>query len=85
MVVSILERLIPLLGAGTEPGQDALESLRKLAKHIPPGTVSPAAQQNQMQQMQMRQAQMRGMMQQPQQPMQQPPAAGAAPGMQAAA
>jgi hypothetical protein len=68
MVVSILEKLVPLLGASTEPGQDALDSLKRLAKHIPPGSVNQAAQNNQLQNLMLKRAQMQGMAQKPQQP-----------------
>lgn len=77
LVVKGLERLIPLLGAGSDAGQDALEALKKLSKHIPPGTVSPAAQQNEMEKQRMAFLQKQGMMQQA---MQRPPQqAGAQP------
>lgn len=83
MVVKGLEKLVPLIGATSPVGQDVLESIKRLAKHIPPGTVSPAAEQNQMQRMMLAQAQMQGMRPQiPPQiqgaPQAQPPAARAA-------
>lgn len=79
MVVELLSRLIPMLGASSDAGQDALESLRKLAKHIPPGTVSPASQNNNLQALALRQQQARGMMQPPQaQQSPQPPMQAAA-------
>lgn len=62
LVCKGLERLIPLLGASTEAGQDALDALKRLAKHIPPGSVSPAAQQTEMEKMRMAMLQKQGMM-----------------------
>lgn len=61
VVVKQLESLLPLVGASSEAGQDVLESIKRLAKHIPPGSVSPAAQGNQMQEMMLKLAQMKGM------------------------
>lgn len=46
MVVKQLERLIPLLGASSEPGAAALKALNSLAKHVPAGSVTPAAERN---------------------------------------
>ncbi len=54
----MMEDTVPLLGAATEPGRDLLKALTLLSKHIPAGTVSPAAQQNTMQSMMLKQAQM---------------------------
>ena len=47
-VVRQLEKLVPLLGAGSEVGKDVLKSLTMLTKHIPPGAVSPGLEQSAM-------------------------------------
>ena len=69
---------LPLVGASSEPGQAILDMIKKLAKFVPPGTMTPAANRNQLeataqkqgqnnQQMQMlKQMQMRGAGGQPQ-------------------
>lgn len=58
LVVKQLESLLPAFGAGSEPGQDVLESIKRLSKHIPPGSVSPATEQSTMQQMMLKSQQM---------------------------
>lgn len=64
MIVEQLGKIIPLVGAGSEVGQDVLDALRKLSKHVPPGSVSPASQNNQLQQLMLARARMQGMPQQ---------------------
>ena len=70
LVVKTLEELVPMFGAASEPGKAVLEALNKLVKLVPSGSVSPAAEKNQLQQMQMRNtqqnAQMQALKQQPQ-------------------
>ncbi len=63
VLVKAMEELIPMFGATSEPGKDILDALRKLAKHIPTGSVSPASQRNTIQEMMMK-AQQNGSMQQ---------------------
>lgn len=46
MIVKQLERVIPLLGASSEPGSAALKALNSLAKHVPSGSVTPASEKN---------------------------------------
>ena len=46
MIVKQLERIVPLLGATSEPGAAALKALNALAKHVPVGSVTPAAEKN---------------------------------------
>lgn len=58
LIVKLMEQTVPLLGAASEPGKDLLQALTRLSKHVPPGAVSPASQQNTMQNLMMRQAQM---------------------------
>lgn len=56
-VVKQLEELIPLLGSSSEAGQEVLKSLNRLAKFVPAGSVTPAAERNNIQQMASRNAQ----------------------------
>ncbi len=44
LVIKQLEQLVPLLGAGSEPGKAVLEALTKLSKHVPSGSVTPGAE-----------------------------------------
>jgi hypothetical protein len=46
MIVKQLERVIPLLGAGSDPGAAVLKALNALAKFVPAGSVTPAAEKN---------------------------------------
>jgi hypothetical protein len=46
MIVKQLERVIPMLGASSEPGAAALKALNSLAKHVPAGSVTPASEKN---------------------------------------
>jgi hypothetical protein len=73
-----LERAIPLLGAGTEPGKAAIEALGKLAKHIQPVQGDVAGTTNQMDAMRRTQAQSGSMIAAMRQ-QQGAPAGGAAP------
>ena len=57
IIVKLMEEAIPRVGASTEVGQDLLKALQAIAKHVPPGTVSPAGEKNQMEQMMMKQRQ----------------------------
>jgi hypothetical protein len=81
LALVMLEEALPLLGAGSEPGKDVLQTIGRLAKHVPPGAVTPAdvasqlrdlmvKQQQQSQQMQQMRA---GQQPQPGQPGQQNP------------
>lgn len=54
LVVKQLEQLVPLLGAGTEPGKEVLKALTALSKHVQPGTVPPGAEQNGLQNLMMK-------------------------------
>lgn len=49
-VVKQLEELIPLLGAATDPGKACLDALNKLVKFVPPGSVTPATERNNIEQ-----------------------------------
>ena len=48
---------LPLVGASSEPGQAILDMIKKLAKFVPPGTMTPAANRNQLEQTAMKQGQ----------------------------
>lgn len=41
VIVKLMERAIPLLGAGTEAGRDLVKSLSSLSRHVPAGALSP--------------------------------------------
>ena len=77
LVVKGLEAILPMFGASSEPGQDILESIKRLSKHIPPGSVSQTAQNNTAQQMALKQQQMAPMMAAQQATRPQPAAAAA--------
>lgn len=49
--VRILERALPQLGAGSDPGKDVMKALQNLTKHVPPGATSPGVENSAMQQM----------------------------------
>lgn len=53
-VVKQLEDLIPLFGVTTEAGQAVMDTLKKLVKFVPPGSVTPAGEKNQIEQMMMK-------------------------------
>lgn len=52
-----LETLVPKLGAGSDAGRDVLKCITMLAKHIQPGSVTPAGERNELQSQMMRQQQ----------------------------
>lgn len=62
VIVKQMEALLPMLGSTSEAGKAVLEALSKLAKHIPTGSVTPAAERNTIQDMFMK-AQQNGQMQ----------------------
>jgi hypothetical protein len=57
LVVKQLQDLIPLAGVGTDLGKAVLKALSDLAKHVPSGASSPAAEKNNIESMAMRNAQ----------------------------
>lgn len=63
MIVKQLERVIPLLGASSEPGSAALKALNSLAKHVPAGSVTPASEKNSHEQAMMKATQQNQQMQ----------------------
>lgn len=58
LMLKIAEETLPMLGSGTDAGRDLLKAISLLAKHIPPGSVSPGVQQTAMQNAMLRQRQM---------------------------
>lgn len=76
MAIKLLEKALPMLGAGSAEGKDVMRALTTLSKHLPPGSVTPGIEQTQMQNFMSQQRQA-----QPQQAMMQALAAkGGAPG-----
>lgn len=63
LVVKQLEELIPMFGAGSEPGKKVLKALQTLVDLVPSGSVSPAAQKNNIERMAMQNAQANQQMQ----------------------
>jgi hypothetical protein len=57
LIVKLMEEAIPKIGATSEAGKDLLQALTRISKHIPPGTVSPASENNQLESLRMKQAQ----------------------------
>jgi hypothetical protein len=47
VVVKQLEALLPEVGAGSDVGKEVLKALSGLVKFVPAGSVTPAAQKNQ--------------------------------------
>lgn len=75
-----LTELVGLSGVGTDLGKDVLKALNILAKHVPPGSVSPAGEKNQIENMMMRAQQSNQQMQSLKQPQMGGQGAGAPPG-----
>jgi hypothetical protein len=46
VIVKQLEKILPQVGAGSDVGKAVLDSLNKLVKFVPAGSVTPAAQKN---------------------------------------
>lgn len=57
IVIKALEKILPLVGSSSELGQEVLKSIKGLAKYVPAGSVTPAAEQNQLQAAQIRSVQ----------------------------
>ena len=82
LATQIMAQAVPLLGVSSEPAQDVLDAIKKLSKHVPPGSVTDADKKNQLQQMLLKQQQqapqmaaLRASQGGGQQPAAQPPAA----------
>jgi hypothetical protein len=82
LVIKQLEQLVPMFGSGSEPGKAVLEALNKLAKHVPTGASTPAAERPNIDRMSMQNTQNNQAMQQMRQRM--ASGQGSAPGAAAA-
>ena len=58
VIIKLMEETVPLLGVGSEPGKDLVKALSSLAKHVPPGAVTPGVQQSTMEKLMNQQKQM---------------------------
>jgi hypothetical protein len=85
VVVKQLEALLPEVGAGSDIGKAVLESLNKLVKFVPAGSVTPAAQKNSIEAQQRQMAQGNQQMQAIQQMRAKAAQGGGQPGQGAAA
>ena len=57
LVVQQLQEILPQVGAGSDIGQAVLKALTSLSKFVPPGSVTPAGQKQQIEQMMQKQQQ----------------------------
>jgi hypothetical protein len=76
VVIKQLESLLPLVGSASEIGKDVLKMLNIGNKHVPAGSVTPAAERQNVQRMAMQNTQNQQLMQQMRP---QAPGGGAAP------
>ena len=51
LVVQGLQEILPPVGSGSDVGQAILKALTSLSKFVPPGSVTPAAQKQQLERM----------------------------------
>jgi hypothetical protein len=51
LVVKQLQEILPQVGAGSDAGQAVLKSLTSLSKFVPPGSVTPAGERQQLERM----------------------------------
>lgn len=58
LLVQGMTDALQLVGATSEPGQDLLDAIKKLSKHIQPGSVSASENKNQLREMMLKQQQM---------------------------
>ncbi len=82
LLVSEMPSILGMVGATSEVGQAVNKAIGLLAKHVPPGSASPAGKRNEIQDMALQNTQNAGLMQQLQQrgaPSAPPPPGGAAP------
>ena len=75
VLVKQMTEILPQVGATSDLGQALMKSITALAKHVPPGSTSNAAEKNSIEKMAIQNQQNSGMVQQMKQPGQQ----GAAP------
>ena len=64
LIVERMTQIIPMAGAGSDLGQALLDAVKKLAKFVPAGSVTPASRNNQLQEMAMKQGQANQQMEQ---------------------
>lgn len=64
LILDAIAETVPLVGAASEAGQALTEAMRKLAKFVPPGAVSPADKMNATRATMMKQQQQGAMMKQ---------------------
>jgi hypothetical protein len=77
VLVKSMTELLPMVGATSDLGQSLMKSITALAKHVPPGSTSNAAEKNSIEKMAIQNqqnGQMQQQMKQPGQPGGQPPA-----------
>lgn len=77
MAIKLMTDALSLIGATSEVGHQIMDSIKKLSKHVQPGTMNPASERNNIEQMAMRNQQNSQLQQQMKQ---QQMSAGAAPG-----
>jgi hypothetical protein len=78
VLVKQMTEILPMVGATSDLGQALMKSITALAKHVPPGTTSNAAEKNSIEKMAIQNQQNGAMQQQMRQPGQggaQPPPA----------
>lgn len=63
VIIQGLERMLPMVGAGSEMGKDILSMLKMATKHVQAGEVTPAAAKNEMDKAQLANNQNMAMMQ----------------------
>lgn len=63
LVIKQLTELLPMAGATSEVGKDILKALSTLGKHVPSGSVSPAAEKSNIERMSMQNTQANQQMQ----------------------
>jgi len=88
LALLVLEQAMPLAGASSELGKEIHKAIGGIAKHVPPGSVTPADVKNVIQQLLLKQEQFGAQMQRlksQQAQAQQQPQAGAMPQMAKAA
>lgn len=54
VLINGLTDMFKMVGAGSDLGKDILKIINIASKHVPPGTVTPAGEKNQLEQMAMK-------------------------------
>lgn len=57
VVLRMLTETLPMVGATSEVGKSVLNAIKDIAKHVKPGSVTPAGEANQLQKAQLQNAQ----------------------------